>query len=524
MKQSIQLQVSQHLAMTPQLQQAIRLLQLSTLELQQELQLALESNPMLELDEDGSGDGTDTPDNSADDPIRMLEQSQAAGGGGGEEEPAADNQSMDLDNLKSMPDELPVDSVWDDVFDSSSAGTPAAGHHGDGDFEGNDDGTRESLTSHLLWQLNLTPMGDIDRAIAFAIIECLDGDGYLTVPLTDVREAVLADDDLRALVDARPREGDEKAGDADALGLDEIEAVLHRLQGFEPPGIAARDLRECLLIQLHQLPTDTRWRSEALRLVSGHLPLLAQRDFALLGRQLALREDQLGAVIRLIRSLNPRPGGNVAQADTHYVIPDVIVRRDGNRWRVELNPDATPRLRINAGYAAMAGDTAHRRDADYLRNHLQEARWLLKSLRARNDTLLKVSSRIVEIQQGFLEQGPEAMKALVLADIAEAIGMHESTISRVTTEKYMLTPRGIFELKYFFSSHVGTAAGGECSSTAIRAMIGKLVAAENTRKPLSDSQIAGLLIAQGINVARRTVAKYRESLNIASSSERKSLD
>jgi RNA polymerase sigma-54 factor len=514
MKQSLHLQVSQHLTMTPQLQQAIRLLQLSTIELQQEIQQALESNPMLELEEDGDDTppAADPVDDDLEDPIRLLEQLQASGS----EEATPDNQTMDLDTTESMPDDLPVDSAWDDIFEG---GQPAgSGMAAEGDYEDAGGSTHESLADSLLWQLNLTPMGDVDRAIAFAIIECLDNDGYLTTPLEDIREAVLADDDCRALIAARVLEEGEEP-----LGLDEVETVLHMLQNFEPAGIAARDLRECLLIQLKQLPADTRWRAEALRLVGDHLPLLAQRDFATLCRRMGLREEQLAPVIRLVRSLNPRPGGTVAQTDSGYVIPDVVVRKDGKRWKVELNPDAAPKLRINAGYAALARDASHRRDADYLRNHLQEARWLLKSLRARNETLLKVAGRIVEVQQGFLEQGPEAMKPLVLADIAEAIGMHESTISRVTTEKYMHTPRGIFELKYFFSSHVGTAAGGECSSTAIRAIIKKLVAAENPRKPLSDNQIADLLVEQGINVARRTIAKYRESLNILSSSERKQL-
>ncbi|MFZ5722310.1 MAG: RNA polymerase factor sigma-54 [Pseudomonadota bacterium] len=516
MKPTLQLGVSQTLAMTPQLQQAIRLLQLSTLDLQQEIQTALESNPLLEMDEDGDR-ADDEPLDEGPDPLRLLEQqaqSTAAAEVGGEDAPA-DTQAMDLDAAASMPDELPVDSAWEDVFDSTWSAAPAGGDE-DGDFETG--GTRESLTDRLLWQLNLTPMGDLDRAIAFAIIECLDSDGYLTVPLTEIREAVLADEDLRAQVEARVLEPDEEA-----LDFADIEAVLHLVQTFEPAGIAARDLRECLLIQLRQLPEKTRWRSEALRLVTDHLDLLAGRDFALLGRRLGLHEEQLAQVIRLIRSLNPRPGGAVAAEDTGYVVPDVIVRREGRRWKVELNPDATPRLRINAGYAALAREGGSRRDAEYLRNQLHEARWLLKSLRARNETLIKVATRIVEVQQGFLEHGPEAMKPLVLADIATAVGMHESTISRVTTEKYMLTPRGIFELKYFFSSHVGTAAGGECSSTAIRAIIRKLVAAENPRKPLSDNQIADMLVEQGINVARRTIAKYRESLNILSSSERKRL-
>ena len=514
MKQSLHLQVSQHLTMTPQLQQAIRLLQMSTLDLQQEIQIALESNPMLELDEDGDGEPPEAPAavDDLDDPIQLLEQLQSSGS----EEPTTDTQAMDLDTADSMPDDLPVDSVWDDIFESSYAAGSGGGE--DGEFEDTGGSTQDSLADRLLWQLNLTHFSDLDRAIAWAIVECLDTNGYLTTPLEDIREAVLADDDCRAIVAARTLEDGEEP-----LDLDEVEAVLHLVQSFDPPGIAARDLRECLLIQLRQLPDEVRWRAEALRLVGDHLDLLAQRDFATLGRRLGLREEQLGEVIRLVRSLNPRPGGAVEQTATTYVVPDVIVRRDGRRWKVELNPDAAPKLRINAGYAALARDASQRRDAEYLRNHLQEARWLLKSLRSRNETLLKVAGRIVEIQQGFLEQGPEAMKPLVLADIATAVGMHESTISRVTTEKYMHTPRGIFELKYFFSSHVGTAAGGECSSTAIRAIIKKLVAAENTRKPLSDNQLADMLITQGINVARRTVAKYRESLNIPSSSDRKQL-
>lgn len=516
MKQSLNISVSQSLAMTPQLQQAIRLLQLSTLELQQEMQAALEANPMLELDEDGDGAADADPGHDdGPDPIQLLEQQQAQAELSGAEAAGPDNQAMDLDAASAMPDELPVDSAWDDVFDSSWSAAPAGGDD-DGEFD--TDGTRESLAERLLWQLNLTPMGDLDRGIAFAIIECLDSNGYLTVPLDEIRDAVLSDEDMRARLADRPLEPGEEP-----LDFADIEAVLHLVQGFDPPGVAARDLRECLLIQLRQLPPATPWRNEGLRLVQDHLELLAGRDFALLGRRLGLREDQLTQVIRLIRSLNPRPGGTVAPEQTTYVVPDVIVRREGRRWKVELNPETTPRLRINAGYAALAREAGSKRDTDYLRNNLQEARWLLKSLRARNETLLKVSGRIVEVQQGFLEQGPEAMKPLVLADIAAAVGMHESTISRVTTEKYMLTPRGIFELKYFFSSHVGTAAGGECSSTAIRAIIRKLVAAENPRKPLSDNQIADMLVEQGINVARRTIAKYRESLNILSSSERKSL-
>ena len=304
--------------------------------------------------------------------------------------------------------------------------------------------------------------------------------------------------------------------------LDEIEMVLHRIQQLEPVGIGARNLSECLHLQLCQLPADTPLLDQAKRIVRDYLELLGSRDFTQLMRRTRLKEDQLRQVVELIQALNPRPGGEIASGDAEYVIPDVIVRRDQNRWIVELNQEAAPRVRVNSHYASMVKRADSSEDNTYLRNHLQEARWFIKSLQSRNETLLKVATQIVEHQRGFLEHGEVAMKPLVLADIAEAVSMHESTISRVTTQKFMHTPRGIFELKYFFSSHVSGDAG-EVSSTAIRALIRKLVAAENPKKPLSDSKIAGLLEEQGIQVARRTIAKYRESLNIASSSERKRL-
>jgi RNA polymerase sigma-54 factor len=299
--------------------------------------------------------------------------------------------------------------------------------------------------------------------------------------------------------------------------------VLKQIQHFDPIGVGARDLGECLKIQLEQLPADTPWLAASLSLVDEHLPLLASRDFATLKRRTKLGEEDLGEVVRLIQTLNPRPGTAVAQEAAEYVVPDVIVSRKEGRWLVELNPDATPGLRINADYAGLVKRADNSADNTFLRDHLQEARWFLKSLQSRNETLLKVATRIVEHQRGFLEYGEEAMKPLVLNEIAEAVEMHESTISRVTSRKYMHTPRGIFELKYFFSSHVSTSSGGEVSSTAIRALIKKLTADENPRKPLSDSRIATILAEQNINVARRTVAKYRESMAIPPSNERKRL-
>lgn len=500
MKPSLQLQMGQHLTMTPQLQQAIRLLQLSTLELQTEIQEALDANPMLEAaDDDGE------PAEKIDDtPIDYAAAEEALAREGGEM--GDDPQPVDINSNESMPDDLPVDAVWEDVFAGGSANTGTGGGEDDDNPLEARNAAPETLASHLAWQLNLTPFSDLDRAIGMAILDAIDERGYLTASLDDILAAV-----------ADPE-------DPYAVELDEVEAVLHRIQQFDPPGVAARDLRECLLIQLKQLPEDVASRGDAIAMVQGHIELLGSRDFAGLMRKLKLTETGLKAAINLIQTLNPNPGGRIGSvSETEYITPDVIVRRLRDRWTVELNPETAPRLRVNANYASLVRRADSSADNTYLRNHLQEARWFIKSLQSRNETLLKVASCIIEHQRAFLEHGPEAMKPMVLRDIAEEVGMHESTISRVTTQKFMHTPRGVFELKYFFSSHVGTTGGGEASSTAIRAMIKKLVAAEDARKPLSDNKIADLLLEQGIEVARRTIAKYRESLNIPPSNERKRL-
>lgn len=496
MKPSLQLQIGQHLTMTPQLQQAIRLLQLSALELQAEIQEALEANPLLEEGDNGEvSDSTPIDYTAAESALAANQDAQAD-----------ILQPIDIQHNEAMPDELPVDSAWEDIFANASANT-GTGAPDDDDYsaDGNTS-SPETLAEHLAWQLNLTPFSDTDRAIGLALLDAIDTRGYLTASLDDILAAVLPENDPYA------------------IEIDEVEAVLHRIQQFDPPGVGARDLRECLLIQLRQMPEDTPRRTDAMNIVQNHLEMLASRDFSGLMRQLRLNESGLKAAITLIKGLNPHPGGIMdTVSDTEYVIPEVIVRRHQNRWLVELNPDALPKLRINTHYASLVRQTETSADGQYLRNHLQEARWLIKSLQSRSDTLLKVASRIVEHQRAFLEKGPEAMKPLVLREIAEEIDMHESTVSRVTTQKYMLTPRGLFELRYFFSSHVGTSEGGEASSTAIRAMIRKLVNEENPRKPLSDNKIADLLQEQGIEVARRTIAKYRESLNIPPSHERKQL-
>jgi RNA polymerase sigma-54 factor len=485
--------------MTPQLQQAIRLLQLSTLELQTEVQTILDSNLMLEQAEgDNLDDGSDS---ALEDQAPANNQEETSPGP--EELEAANTPTA---KEETIPEDLPTDSSWEDTYDlgTTSFSAPAAD---DGrDFFETHNGETEGLYEHLMWQLDLTPFSDTDRLIATNIIDSINEDGYLITPLEDIRQGLLQD----------LREGVE-------IEDDEMEAVLHRIQQFDPVGVAARGPAECLRIQLNQLDPATPWLNEAKRLVSDHVNLLANRDYNQLMRRMRLSEEELREVVKLIQSMNPRPGSQLSNNTAQYVVPDVFVFKRNGKWVVELNTDAVPRLRINQHYASLVRRADNSEDNNYLRNHLQEARWFLKSLQSRHETLLKVANCIVERQRGFFEYGDEAMKPLVLRDVAEAVNMHESTISRVTTQKFMHTPRGIFEFKFFFSSHVGTADGGECSSTAIRAIIKKLVGAENSLKPLSDSKIADLLAEQGIKVARRTVAKYREAMSIPPSNERKRL-
>lgn len=487
MKLSLQLKLGQQLTMTPQLQQAIRLLQLSTLDLQQEIHQALESNPMLDLEE--SSDDDDRP---SDEHSHSIDSSE--------------NQNLNSDDSgweEQIPNDLSVDSNWDDIYPTASSNYSSDSDNYD--FESRNT-AEETLQDHLLWQLNLTPMSERDEAIALAIIDAIDANGMLTLDLESIHAGF--DPGLE-------------------LDLEEVLAVLHRIQQFDPVGVGYRNLAECLLIQLNQLDLGVRPElvANAKLIIREHLELLGHRDYAQLMRRTRLKESELRDTIAVIESLDPRPGSAIAPPSTSYIVPDVIVTKqaDTGKWRVELNPDTAPRIRINDSYAALVKRADTSDDNNYMRDKLQEARWFIKSLQSRNETLMKVATRIVEHQKGFLEYGEEAMKPLVLHDIAEAVGMHESTISRVTTQKYMHTPRGIFELKYFFSSHVSTKGGGECSSTAIRAIIKKLIAAENARKPLSDSKITQLLEEKGINVARRTIAKYRESLSIPPSNERKRL-
>ncbi|MGB5831912.1 MAG: RNA polymerase factor sigma-54 [Thiohalocapsa sp.] len=483
MKQTIQLRLGQQLTMTPQLQQAIKLLQLSTLDLQREIQEALESNLMLENaeDADASGEGDDS------DARRRKDDAQV------------DNELRP--EQATMPDELPVDSNWSDTYESYTA--PST-HGGDGaaDYDPFAQQSRpQTLHDHLDWQLNLAKLAPRDRVVAEALIDAIDANGYLRLDLDELPESL---------------------GD-DQLELDEIEAVLHRIQSFDPTGVGARSPQECLLLQLRQLPPEQPFRDAAILICQHHFAALSRNDLDDMRRRTKLALDDLRQALVLVRSMNPRPGTLVADIRPEYVVPDVMVRKQGGKWLVELNPETTPRLRVNAGYAKLIRRADDAPDNTCLKTHLQEARWFIKSLVSRNDTVLRVATKIVELQQDFFDYGEEAMKPLVLRDVADSLELHESTVSRVTTQKYMHTPRGTLEFKYFFSSHVNTASGGECSSTAIRAFIRKLVAAEIPSKPLSDNKIAGILTDQGINVARRTVAKYREAMGIPPSNERKRL-
>jgi len=478
MKASLQLKIGQQLTMTPQLQQAIRLLQLSSLDLHQEIQQNLYDNPLLELTEESENQQQDANEN------KPREERK---------EPETTLNGAEWESK--IPNDLPVDANWDDIYQPTP--TPRLPSGDTHDFDSVHSVT-ESLQDHLHWQLNLTPLSPTDHLIGENIIDAIDSRGMLTLPIEDIWSAL--DDEIE---------------------LDEVVAVLHRIQQFDPPGVAATSLSECLLIQLNQFTSDTPYLQEARILVEEHLERVGQRDYRQIERHTGFNRETIDQTIQLIQTLTPNPGEAISNDDIEYVVPDVRVTKVDNHWQVTLNEDITPRLSINQHYAQLIKRADSSQDNTFLKNHLQEARWFLRSIESRNDTLMRVASTIVQMQQGFLEQGPVAMKPMVLADIADRLELHESTISRVTTQKYIDTPQGVFELKYFFSSHVSTSSGGECSSTAIRAMLKKMISAENPSKPLSDNKLTSLLQEMGIQVARRTVAKYREGMGIPSSSERK---
>jgi RNA polymerase sigma-54 factor len=476
-KPGLHLRINQQLALTPQLQQAIRLLQLSSIELEMELREALESNPLLELTE-------------------LNGQSETANGDAANETDALDETAATAETP--THEELDYAEPMDFGLERFDYSGPAPD---DADGFESQDQEPEDLRDHLLWQLNLSPLSVRDRAIGVTIIEAIDDDGYLQ----ETNE--ILQQNLASLYQVE---------------IDEIEAVRHRIQRFDPIGVSSRTLSECLRVQLDAFDPAIPGLATAQALASEHLEELARNDRTRLCRQLHTEGEDLDAAIALIRSLDPKPGAQISPGNTEYVAPDAYAFKHNGRWVVSLSPNCQPKLAINQQYASLIA-RARRDDASYLRGQLQEARWLIKSLETRADTLLKVAGAIVRAQSGFLDFGAEAMRPLVLRDIAEEIGMHESTVSRVTTRKYLHTPRGTFEFKYFFSSGVATVDGGAASATAIQAMIKKLIGDEKAARPMSDQALAVELNRRGIEVARRTVAKYREALHIPSSNERSRL-
>jgi RNA polymerase sigma-54 factor len=477
MKHSLQLKLSQHLTLTPQLQQSIRLLQLSTLELNQEIERFLQENPLLEREEEEEESAAPAP------PTLPVTTSQEQSSSGGESEAPAEPQG---------------ESDWSIEDGYSSYGSPESDEDNESPQLAS---TSTSLRDHLLQQLLLVQLSDRDKKIVAFLIDNLDDDGFMTQDLAEL--AALLPEELE-------------------IDAEELSIALRHLQNLEPPGVGARSLGESLALQLQAMPPDTPHRSDALKVVREHLDALATRDYQKLKKLLKCDDDTLRGVQNLVTRLNPRPAANYTGNEARYVIADVVVRKLKGMWVASLNPEAMPKLRINRMYA----DILHRnRDASFqqLAGQLQEAKWLIKNVQQRFDTILRVSQAIVDRQRHFFEHGEVAMRPLVLREIADTLGLHESTVSRVTTQKFMLTPRGIFELKYFFGSHVTTETGGACSATAIRALIKQLVGEEDRRSPLSDSQISEILGKQGIVVARRTIAKYRESLQILPVNLRKTI-
>ena len=485
MKPTLQLRLSQHLALTPQLQQSIKLLQLSTVEMQQELERYLLENPMLERDDD-HGETFSTAQ-QFDSPVNTETRNEPA-------EPREASAEREQEVPSSPAD------VDDDRWASDAGTFTGAGRDEDDDSDPQDihSGTT-NLRDHLGWQLGMTQLSERDRELVRFLIDALDDDGYLSTPLTDLWETLPPEYEIE---------------------IEELDIALRLIQNFDPIGIGARNPQECLALQLRALPADDI-RNLALIVVEKYLELLAARDYVKLRRLTGADDDALKAAHALITRLNPRPGARFAQSEARYITPDVMVKKLKGKWTAYINPDAYPRLRINRLYAEIL--SRQRRGNANLTGQLQEARWLIKNVQQRFDTIHRVTQAIVDRQRQFFEHGEVAMRPLVLREIADILGLHESTVSRVTSQKYMATPRGIFELKYFFGSHVATDTGGACSATAIRALIKQLVVAEDGKKPLSDSQLSEILGQQGIVVARRTVAKYRELLNIPPVNLRKTL-
>ena len=464
-----------------------------------EIQQALDSNIMLEVvdGEQGETEQSESQEQASDE-LDLESPFEIAGGDPEDAEGSAPTVTSDI------PEEMPADSDWSEVYDSlPSPSATSSNIEVSGELQVFP-ADSESLKEHLRWQVNHLHLEDADLAIALAIIDAVNEDGYLISTVEEIQSLFT------------------QAG-ANPTSISDVERILTVIQGLEPTGVAARNIKECLLLQLDAFPVHSEWLSAARACCSEYMDLMESRDDSRLAKKLGILETDLPPIFTLIRSLNPRPGSKYSSERTEYIVPDVYVLKRKGQWGVELNFDVMPKIRVNSYYQGLIRRSDNSNENVVMKTHLQEARWFMKSLQTRNETLLRVSKVIVERQSDFLEFGEEAMKPLVLHDVAARLELHESTISRVTTRKYMHTPRGIFELKYFFSSHVNMNKGGEASSTAIKAKIKKLIAAENIKKPLSDQKIVDLLTENGVDVARRTVSKYREAMSIPPSNERKRL-
>ncbi len=489
-KQGLNIKLGQSLSMTPQLQQAIKLLQLSSTELEQEIQEVLDSNPLLERAEEAQSDSENITDNSTE--VKSEKES-------------TEKNLSDSAN-ETIPEEMSIDADWDEIYDpewKTSKNNELSNNASD--FIETMHSAEQGLHEHLMWQVDMANLSFQDKEIAKLIIDYLDDDGYLTESLEDIHQSLK---------------------DILLIDFDEVEAILTYVQHLSPIGIAARNLGECLLIQLKQLYSESPLYKKANRLLDKNLDLLEKRDYVGIKRALRVTDSVLQDLIKLIRTLEPKPGKLFNPSTTDYITPDVYVKKINGKWKISLNGNTQTELRVNSYYEDMLSPTKQQEalpkdTSKYIKENLQQARWFINSLENRNSTILNVAHAIIENQLPFLQYGDEAMKPMVLSDLASQLGVHESTVSRVTTKKYMHTPRGVYEFKYFFSSHVSTDTGGECSATAIRAMIKNLIAKEDPKKPLSDNKLTNLLNEQGINVARRTVAKYREAQAIPSSHDRK---
>ena len=491
--------------MTPQLQHAIKLLQMSTLDLRQEIQENLENNPLLEIEEnlvqdeksEQPGENNQHQENAIDLSLQSQQSLDDT-----KEAIVEDNQITEkLENP--LSDELPLDATWEDTYQSSQLSSKEKNENLSAQEYITNNSTEETLQDYLIWQLNLVPLAREDKILGLTLVDSIDSNGFLTADLEEILEAVNI----------------EESGYETTIEI--LENILGVIQDFDPTGVGARNLSECLLLQLREIEISDELKKCCTAIISYHLEELASNDYSAIRKSLGAPELLIQEALLIIKSLNPKPGSIISPRGNDYVYPDVLARKVANNWIVELNSEVLPKIKINSVYEGLSQKSTNSSEKAYLKENLQDARWFIKSLQTRHETLLKVASTIVDVQHEFLDFGPEHMKPLILSDVAQRTELHESTVSRITNRKYISTPRGVFELKYFFSSHVGTASGGEISSTAIRALIKKLVDEENQTKPLSDSKIAAILLEKDVKIARRTIAKYRESLGIPASSERK---